>query len=460
MSSTPMKVIFYESSDEWGEVLKCLIADEIIASVFWIGTSPQCNLNVHNIEYGKFSNYKFNGASRGLQELMSGKFQYFLDMHSRNYRPDAQNFYSGNTVHDELNIYRVQIEIFSQIIKENKIEAVIMSRLPHLGSDYVLYSIAKLMGLRFLSFQEVSSYPGKIFPVSSIEDIGRYNLCIDRNDIPVRFERNTEILPGHISRLVKDQVLINFLKIPNYFKPKQVVDFFGNLFLRNEIIDKSNYDAGLERQQEYVNRVREISMLPNLQCDYVYFALHLQPEQTTSGLESIYCDQLLAIESISSILPVGWRIIVKENPLQTHFMRGDWFYCRLLSIPNVYYVSSQVDSNCLCSSARLVATIGGTVGFEAICVGKPALIFGPVWYQSLPGVFIWENTIDVDSIINFNFNGFDLESSVVELFKKTFNGYIYLKPDGFDGNVLRDDFNIINLRLGISNCLRAISDGR
>jgi len=45
-------------------------------------------------------------------------------------------------------------------------------------------------------------------------------------------------------------------------------------------------------------------------------------------------------------------------------------------------------------------TITGTAGWEAIRMGKPALIFGHAWYKKFPGVFEWRNGFDLNAILN------------------------------------------------------------
>jgi len=134
------------------------------------------------------------------------------------------------------------------------------------------------------------------------------------------------------------------------------------------------------------------NFLPN--DKFIYFALHLQPERSTCPEGGVYVDQLLAAESLAKALPNGWKLVVKEHPsqfkrnrLNSFHARSKAYYDQLASHENIILVSLCVPSDELTLKAEAVATITGTVGWEAIGIGKPALIFGSPWYSGCPGAF-------------------------------------------------------------------------
>ena len=75
---------------------------------------------------------------------------------------------------------------------------------------------------------------------------------------------------------------------------------------------------------------------------FVYVPLHLQPERSTNPLGGVFDEQYLMVGMISSELPSGWRIYVKEHPSQfaPQFVseRGRWtnLYETLLEIPGFF----------------------------------------------------------------------------------------------------------------------------
>jgi len=66
----------------------------------------------------------------------------------------------------------------------------------------------------------------------------------------------------------------------------------------------------------------------------------------------------------------------------------------------VALVPMQTNSMELIKASQFVATITGTAGWEAISVGKKALVFGSPWYLSLPGVYKFEDLNGLEDIVD------------------------------------------------------------
>ena len=62
------------------------------------------------------------------------------------------------------------------------------------------------------------------------------------------------------------------------------------------------------------------------------------------------------------------------------------FFHRLSRIPGVEFVPSNTNTHALSKNAQFVASVSGTVGWEAIRQGTPAMVFGAAWYGSFEGV--------------------------------------------------------------------------
>jgi hypothetical protein len=136
-----------------------------------------------------------------------------------------------------------------------------------------------------------------------------------------------------------------------------------------------------------------VAMAVPLNVPYVYVALHLQPERTTSSLGGVFADQYLVIDMLARMVPAGWRVYVKEHPSQFYppfcgeRSRHADFYREVSALPNVTLVSLSVSTFDLIDNARAVATVTGTVGWEAVLRGRPALVFGSAWYRHCDGVW-------------------------------------------------------------------------
>lgn len=115
---------------------------------------------------------------------------------------------------------------------------------------------------------------------------------------------------------------------------------------------------------------------------FVFFPLHLQPEAILLGASPGYLDQLALIRLLSASLPAGYRLVVKDHPI-TGGMHEKEFYQAIQNLPNVCLLDERVNSRDIIAKASLIATISGTIGFEALISGKPALMFGQVYYDCM-----------------------------------------------------------------------------
>jgi hypothetical protein len=162
----------------------------------------------------------------------------------------------------------------------------------------------------------------------------------------------------------------------------------------------------------------------DLSGDYVYFPLQFEPEMTTAALGGIYADQALAIEHLADMLPPGVRILVKENPKQAGHARGPMFFHRLRRIEAVQFLPSFANTHELTAQARFIATVTGTVGWEAIRQGIPALVFGKAWYRSLPGAVPFRSDLEYHQIAGLTWDHTELERRTGELVAGMHDGHI------------------------------------
>jgi hypothetical protein len=99
------------------------------------------------------------------------------------------------------------------------------------------------------------------------------------------------------------------------------------------------------------------------------------------------------VEMLAHALPEGWRILVKEHGSHfLYFYRGSYsrspdFYDDLVSLPQVDLVPVTFPAGELIRACQAVAVVTGTAGWEAVVLGKPALVFGHPWYKGCEGVF-------------------------------------------------------------------------
>jgi len=155
---------------------------------------------------------------------------------------------------------------------------------------------------------------------------------------------------------------------------------------------------------------------------YVLLALHYQPERATLPMGGAFGDQTLIVDLLAKAMPKGWELWVKEHPWQLQpFSRGetqrsDEFYERIARNPNVRLLPEHVEAAELIDAARAVATITGSIGWQALCREIPVLVFGAAWYRACPGAFPVRSPIDAEKAISAVSNGFRVEAYAVKRF--------------------------------------------
>jgi hypothetical protein len=185
-----------------------------------------------------------------------------------------------------------------------------------------------------------------------------------------------------------------------------------------------------DRTKEFLLNSKQYARdIPDYTQRYIYVGLHLQPEATTSLQAEVYVDQLLAIERLRRILPNGWKIYVKENPMQGYFMRGKEFFQRLNGIPDVVLFSKKVNTFDLIAHSQLTATISGTLGWESITGGKNTIVFGNTWYQNFPGVHRYRHDMDVEAIAHSPIRHEDIEKHATQFRTKLGLGILSVYHD-------------------------------
>ena len=307
------------------------------------------------------------------------------------------------SVDERRHLYYKMISYWDGVVEKLKPEAVIFSTVPHTVYDYILYELALFKNIRTIMLWSIDAVPGRLL---LYEDFRKGSLdlqkCLQKNqgcdfsvaDLSeemrkfygrqVHFGRGES--PPDLKKTLKDFSLFNrmALKVGAICAAFNEGIFIERFILRIQKFLKKNI------RDEYVG----VQIEPDFNLKFVYIALHYQPECTTAPVGDVFADQILMIEILSSSLPEGWRIYVKEHPYQwlvrgLNFAASRYrgYYEKISKIKNTFLVPLETDSFKLMSFAQVVATVSGTVGLEALSRSKPVIIFGHPWYRDCPGVF-------------------------------------------------------------------------
>lgn len=310
---------------------------------------------------------------------------------------------------------------------------VIFSIAPHIVFDWALYALCRLRGVRTLMFER-TSLPGRLLLVERLEDgclalkrafqqqssAGLHRtLSVDsRRHIDGLRAGGEKALPPNYRKKLADRGLLRvgggqsrlgllrlgaheaqrlgYVLIRRQAAPANYLlreDGGGNLAspsARQWIAARWRGQLKKVRLKAMVNR---LAQSPATGRPFVLLALHYQPERAIVPMAGAFCDQLLIADLLASCLPDGWDLVVKEHPWQLAEMgrgelgRSAGFYRRLTAIPNVRLAPESSDTTTLLDAASAVATATGSIGWQAVARGKPALVFGAAWYRGCPGTF-------------------------------------------------------------------------
>ena len=344
------------------------------------------------------------------------------------------------TFYERYNLYKFLICFWIENIKKYNINFFYSRSVPHEAVDYILFLLMKIFKNKILFFMYAfnATY---FFPVDDYR--GPWKL-LEKN-IKSQNEKNLKIIKNSYINDHVQQIKSNYKKTAGKivtqvfletFKDKKSfiklkIKFILNIgkMLLNLLIRPFNikyqyyYIRFFKRffslilaQKTFNDLEKECKILFNnnktLPKKYIYFLLPYQPESTIVPQGGKFYDVFMAISLISNNIPQNWKILVKEHPAQYiktnnrygYLGRDINFYQRLKKIQKVVlFNNNKYNHFFTIDHSQAVASINGTVGFEAIVRKKPCIIFGEVFYATAPNVYKITNSNDakfLDKTIN------------------------------------------------------------
>lgn len=120
---------------------------------------------------------------------------------------------------------------------------------------------------------------------------------------------------------------------------------------------------------------------------FAYYPLQHDPEASSIVSAPMHTNQFAVVEALAKGLPLGMTLLVKEH-LPSLGERPPGFYENLRKLPGVVLVSPFENSLALIKRAAFTCVINGTAGWEAIQLGKPAIVIGQPHYVALKEGFV------------------------------------------------------------------------
>jgi hypothetical protein len=381
------------------------------------------------------------------QSLFSGETYYqardeFVDHMTRTSDLFKAKSHELATLDEYHGYFHVLCDTLAQQIKSHGVTHVLFFTVPHLGYDTALYHQARAMGLPILILSQ-QLFPDCFAALTEPAHIGHFkdnpNAAphrIEKGEQPQLFymkgvkqehEEHGSVTWKAVAELLVFLLLKGRWKALNPIYVTRLVRHMRKIYASFPKWRDPFADFFHENSLAYFDQLASFEAQDiDLTTDFVYVPLQMQPEMTTSTLGGLFRDQAYMIESLSRILPDHVRILVKENPKQGAYMRGPLFFHRLKRIPQVTFLPSWANTHSLTANSKFVATITGTVGWEALCMGKPVLVFGQAWYRKFPGAIEWFDGIRYEDVAKTEFAHEDLEQSVGAFISRCHPGVVDL----------------------------------
>jgi hypothetical protein len=358
----------------------------------------------------------FSGAARDLTRATDFPALLLEAMDTLQRGAAGHNYRNHALIHpsDYLNYTCLAADRLASILVQDRIDTLLFFDIPHLFYDSLLYRLARQMGLRTLILRSTLT-PGRFFSMARIEDLG--GLADGPAAAPIRIDPGKAMdlhymkgiaqEPGPRGRLSWRALAHLAAHVATQqpgllLRPARLAATVARMVrVARALPDCRDPFARFFHTDSlaYAETIAGFEDAPvDLTQSFVYFPLQLQPEMTTAILGGLYRDQALAIEHLAAMLPADTLIYVKENPKQTGQYRGPMFFHRLARIPAVRFMPSHANTHALTRAARFVATISGTVAWEAVTADKPALLFGTSWMAGLPGVVRYRDGLRFDDV--------------------------------------------------------------
>ncbi len=175
--------------------------------------------------------------------------------------------------------------------------------------------------------------------------------------------------------------------------------------------------------------VRTLDYKRIIEYKYIFFGFHKQPENSIDVHGRYYEDQLTVVKNLWRLLPSGWKLVLKEH---TNAIgdRSYSFYRQLLKYPNIILANEKINSKLLIEHSQLVATVSGTMAYEAALTKKASITFARVFFNRIN----YCKNISLDDLIKYN----SLADLSLELLSKEDNRLEfsnYLISNSFEGYI-------------------------
>lgn len=309
---------------------------------------------------------------------------------------------------DMIKIVQVKAKAIIKFLDEEKPDAIVFSVIGSIGS-LLLYEMAKKRNIKTLvvmtsrlgvKYILSESYLNFSFAKDIFKKLRAESLSLPEEEAQAKkFLNEFRLKPAPFTKVDLPNIQpINRLRQFRFLFPANFIKSFSwrlrmtiRYLLDSYRSDYSNINPFFEAWDNFKKKIRVLigynDLYDKIETDenFAFFPLHFEPEVATLLYAPFYKDQIWLIKQIARSLPINLKLYIKEHPSMVGY-RTRAFYKELKKIPNLKLIHPSYESLPLISQAKLILTITGTAGWEAIKLNRPVIVFGEVFYGELPGV--------------------------------------------------------------------------
>lgn len=314
-------------------------------------------------------------------------------------------------------IYFILLRYWNDYIVKHKINGLILHNVPHAHSTFMLYALCKAYDIPVIFSMLMPVIKGGYlnkYLTGDIEETGHnflelynsnYESYKNLNEADIVLNSNFQLYfdeyfkkNDDVRRVIvfeNKKNLNNLIKLAKAYKERSKIYITQRRYriLANKALNLVKIRIHKFKILGYVEKLEREA---ELNQKYVFFPLHCQPEASTLPLAGVYNDQLLIIYLISSLLPEGVLLYVKEHPAYWNLdqryesvneSRSKDYYDSICKLKNVRLIKHEHSSLTLIDNCYCLITATGSAGLEALFRGKPVMTFGNTFYSFAKGAY-------------------------------------------------------------------------
>lgn len=355
--------------------------------------------------------------------------------------------YNGNfTYQDRILYYHKLVMYWTGVLDYLLPDVVVFKSPPHHTFDFVLYTICRVYKIKTIMFERTIipcvTYPVSSYEFGSVEIRNFYNNSLknhkESDNIDLSDSMSTYLdnlrncsfhngMPQHLKYKLSvykkhNSSIITWGKY-SYILCRDIIKGIMLSYRKTQFL-KRKYHKNIapfkkhNLKNYYNNLVKPI----DLNEKYIFIALQCEPERQVSPSGDAFANQYLVVDTLSKLVPDDWMLYVKEHVSQfrsyqnVERAKNRVFYDYIASLRNTKLVSLDITSYELIDRSLACASVSGSVCWESVVRGKPALLFGYSWYGDCHGVFRSHYIDELKKAIQQIENGYHVDFDKVKLF--------------------------------------------